>query len=438
MRPITCSRVTLAVVLSDVPAEMWDRIFRLAVGYMWAADGPRKFLATRRHILHTCGTWSDVLVSNPAFWNCLNVNPGTHCQDVALALPRAVDVPIVARLVLATEPYFPLPYKLVDMLRAVQPHAAKMRVLSVVFQDRAACALALEPLLRTQFLSITQLSVTVIWAPFRAGGEGSSPVSFPHPMPNLHLLRIIGVLIDFSSIAPLGSLSQVIMKNIRKTNYPSIHSFRALAAGSPGLRQMCLHDIGCTPFQGDSGPISFPSLKELDLAFGSDSTSFHGLLRLCRFPSVRKLRVRIARSADVICLLECPALLGSVVDLSVDGQCGIDSVMADFFRQLHSLRFLDVLSRDGRFISSIVPANRSSSVRLCPHLLSIGITKLRIDVLKYYLGMGDPTLSAVQVLILRHCFVDPPHRADLDWLEKRYRVVKGARFRDADWTVEKW
>ncbi|KAJ7616339.1 hypothetical protein DFH06DRAFT_1145609 [Mycena polygramma] len=438
MRPITCSRLTLAVVLSNVPAEMWDHIFKLAIGYMWAADGPHKFLATRRYILHTCAAWSDVLVSNPAFWNCLNVTPGTHCQDVACALPRAVDVPLVARLVLATDPYFPLTYKLDDMLRAIHPHVAKMRVLSVVFQDRAACALAREHLLSTQFLSISQLSVTLIWAPFRAGGDGSSPVSLPHPMPDLRLLRIIGVLIDFSSTPPLGSLSQVIMKNIRQPNYHSIHSFRALAAGSPGLRQMCLHDVGCTHFQADSDPIVFPSLKELDLAFGSDSTSFHRLLRLCRFPSVRKLRVHITRTADVICLLECPGLLGSVVDLSVDGQCAIDSVMADFFQQLHSLRFLDVLSRDGRFISSIIPANRFSAVRLCPHLLSIGITKLRLDVLHYYLGLDDPTLSAVQVLILRHCFVEPPHRVDLDWLEKRYRIVKGARFRDADWTVERW
>ncbi|KAJ7802504.1 hypothetical protein B0H13DRAFT_2389540 [Mycena leptocephala] len=430
--------VHLAIVLSAVPPEIWDHIFDLALGYMWRGRGPPAFDFIRRSIGHTCGSWRDVLSSNPIFWCPFNITPATDYLAVQHALLLTRGCPLTARVRFSTQAWGPQPRSVQDIVDVLARDIHRMRVLSIAFKDRAACMASYDLLSRLPFSSIRRLALTLEWTRFAAGGVGFTAISVPHPMPDLTRIYLAGFRFDFSSTQQLDSLTEVVLKHIRPVNSLPFQSFHALTVGAPRLRRLCMQNIGCQDILPQYPPICYPHVLELDLGFGSSDPTFHMLIGILRFPSIRRLRVNLRTSSDLRALNHCVGLLGNVKDFAFTGLCPSTMITADTLQLLPSLSFLELLSADAGFLIALTTANQVAGSRLCPNLWYLGISKLSPSAVRSYLSNGDPTLSSLKTVVFHRYHPDHDDNADLVWLEERVRVLRNVRFRDADWTHEYW
>ncbi|KAJ7122502.1 hypothetical protein C8R43DRAFT_1136137 [Mycena crocata] len=440
MRVISSSHVLLAVVLQNVPTELWDYIFRLATGSVWVRGDPAEYMWTRDAIFDTCGRWREVLAGNANFWYRIHVEMHTRPQSVTRALSMTADHAIVARMILYADGLFPP----AAFFAAIQPKFHNLVILTVDFKDRTSFLQSQRLFSNIHMPRLQHLDLAVTQDPMRPGGVGLAPLYIPHSLSAVKRIYLGGLCFDFTAVHAFTNLSVCVLRDFLPLHYPTFFAYSLLATGAPRLQQLCLHNIGCLDLPSQDTPdITFPHVHNLHLKFDHARISMVAFLLRVQFPAMRCLGFEGDSLEDIEALNICGHVLAKIQVFEYDGRDPDDMALAHIFSCVPLLRRLHILHGDRNVFQALLLADSMASAQqtapayACPSLSTLGSSFASVTDVRDFLterGVSSPTLTHLIFHRGYHCHLEDPA---LIWLKSATRV-SAYRYSNADWLHWYW
>ena len=254
-------------------------------------------------------------------------------------------------------------------------------------------------------LQLTVTAVVVFPVPQRRSPRHRVQLSIDRPLPRLTRLRLRGLTIEWPSTLSFHLLTCLVLMDL--LTFPSWDDYCLLASSAPLLSKLCLRNVGCTTFpRQPHSLLTFPSLTDIDLAFGTAPSSLR-LVRSFVAPELKRMRFHGRSSIHFVSLALCTSLLHATHFLTLSGRCDDSFIMHFAFLNLPLLRSLDILSSDEALLVAIATADSVLGIRgmngpgACPHLSALTVTQATPTQVREFMERRGDSGAAISTIGFR-------------------------------------
>ncbi|KAJ7119967.1 hypothetical protein C8R43DRAFT_960037 [Mycena crocata] len=254
-------------------------------------------------------------------------------------------------------------------------------------------------------------------------------------IPAIVALRLIRIRFDWNAANTFGGLRTLVLCNIGQRYAPSWAHWLALSSATPQLYRLCLRNVGCLDIPPDPPLLTFPSVAQLDLAFGDDNRTLRALVSACQFEALKDVSVSSRSSAILDSLTVRGGLLVEVRSLVIKLLSCDNSILHRFFASMPNLSIIDVrLSEHTIFDVLSVPLHSTVQGFLCPELTEYAVIHTTPLQFKEFMEARCRLVASVtQVIFMTSVGARPEFEGEIQWLENTMRVGFRPNAMDTAW-----
>lgn len=370
----------------SIPNEIWTSIFEQVLGLLPRTSPLHS--STRRNLCNVCIYMRAIIRGNEKFWEGLFFSSSTPFSVLEDWSTYSGSKALEAVIFLAAD----MQHVSTPIWNVIGSTLSRCRDLSFHVSDAESWSLLDAKLVDADLLRLERITLRI--------GDGVLEQVSAQPvfarfgeslLRNTTHLCLHGISLEWSFRHTFRALTSLAIVN--PVWSPSWSDYRALAANAPGIRRLCLRNVGCSNSPASlADVIHFSTLVEFDFSFGSRSPSSSLIVRHCSMPSLRVLRFDGAEPGHVMALAFCATMLSTVETLHISGAVEDDGFSYFLFIRLPRLRSLEIPASDSYFLDAILDADTSLSRQSppegpsCPVLAHIFVSEAAPARLGQFIG----------------------------------------------------